>query len=100
MQLNFEGFPNEFPMRPKPHQHEDMNTKCKIKAINASNNTIAERQQIPGPFMQWIQTILGIRPTTTPKPEIPVPAMNCPECTSCGVPNNGTKIVGNEKIFS
>lgn len=86
-------------MRPPPHEHDGLNTKCKIKHMNASNSTNAERQQTPGPFMQWIQTILGLRPTTTPRPESLEPAKDCPECTRCGVPNNGTKIVGNE-IFS
>lgn len=44
--------------------------------------------------MQWIQSILGLRPTTTTEAPPPAQAEDCPECTRCGVAKNGTKIVG------
>lgn len=47
--------------------------------------------------MQWIQSILGIKPTTTTVKPPAEELAQCPECTKCGVANNGTKIVGKEK---
>lgn len=49
-------------------------------------------------FMEWLGLIIGIKPTTTtPKPSSPE-EKDCPPCNRCGVPNNGTKIVGNITI--
>lgn len=73
---------NEVPRKPP----------CKTKG-KVTNATIVDRQNQPGPLMQWIQSILGIKPTTTTE-KPPEPALDCPECTKCGVANNGTKIVG------
>lgn len=47
--------------------------------------------------MQWIQSILGLKPPTTTTQKPPEEALDCPECTRCGVANNGTKIVGKKK---
>lgn len=91
MQLNYNHeFPDEFVQHPNQH---DKGIKCKNKV----NGTTVERQQ-PGPFMQWIQTILGIKPTTTTVKPPSQPLEDCPPCTKCGVPSNGTKIVGNENL--
>lgn len=92
-QLN-NNYTDEFPDEFNQHPNHVKVPKCKNKVTNVSNNTLAEQRQT-GPFMQWIQTILGIKPTTTTeKPTIE--EKECPPCNKCGVPNNGTKIVGNE----